>query len=425
MDSRNRVAHRAGGALLVLLTVTGLVAACSTSASNSSASGGSNAAINLYYTAPLTGGAAQDGIAGCQGEQLAVANINAAGGISAGPLRGAKLSVSCLDDQGTSTVDASIAARYVSDPNTWALSGFYASGSALAAALVAQRAGLVVIGSNVAANFLTTQVHNVYTVLAKLPPAGAAAAQFCKSYYGADKIAELNPNYSFIQSYQEGAAQAISSGGLKLVYNGTWPDGSVTNWNPYLSKIASSGAQCILLGGYPPEQCQIAYQARQLGLTQPIIDFSDSYTSSSCAKAAGSHYAGLIFGNVLPPTFDSNPLGAKLAAQFQKKYGYAVNFYAVNGYDSVLAVAYAIEAGATSRTQLLTYLGKVNGPGFGGTIAFSNQRIGTRYLTFLQANTDGSLTPVAEYTLLTGNQLVQQVFVTKCAQTVSCQTKLG
>jgi hypothetical protein len=67
------------GSLLGTLCITALVATACGSA-QSGGSGGSGQTISLYYVAPLTGSGDVTGIAGCDGEQLAVSDINAAGG---------------------------------------------------------------------------------------------------------------------------------------------------------------------------------------------------------------------------------------------------------------------------------------------------------------------------------------------------------
>ena len=420
---RRGQAHRWLGGALALVTVvsTGLV---TLSSASGAASGGKGQTITLYYAAPLTGGANYDGIQGCDGEKLAASNIDSHGGIPRGPLKGAKIAVQCFDDKDTSSIDSSIAARYAATPSVWAMGGFYSSGSALAAAIVAERSGLVVIASNVAADFLTTQVHNVYTMLARLQSAGGAAADFCQSYYGAKKIAALVPNYSYIPSYMQGVTSATKKDKLSLVSNQTWPDGQTTNWNPYLSQI-SSGAQCLLLGAYPPEQCEITSQARQLGLSIPSIDLTDSFTSSSCIASAGKYYKGMIFGNLLPAHMAKGSLLSQVSAQFQRTYHQQLSYYAGNGYDSVLAVEYAIMAGAKNRTDLLNYLGKVHGPGVTGPIGFVNQRIGLRYLSFMEATSNtGAMQPVAEYAL-TSNGGWKRTFVDNCHARPTCQLNLG
>lgn len=423
----SRIGGRAGRGLITLAAVCLVAVAASAcgSSSNASASGsGKGKTVDIWYTAPLTGSGDITGIDGCNGEQLAASDINGAGGIPKGALEGARISVRCLDDGDIPSRDSSIAARYASDSSVWALGGFYASGNALSAALVAQRFHLTILAANVAADFLTTRVHNVYVLNPTLESAGAAAADFCHAYYGATKLAGLNPDYSYIPGYMKGASAAIGSDGLKLVTSLSWPDPSTTDWSSYLTKVSGSGAQCVLLGGYPPEQCQIASQARQQGDAQPMIDLTESFTSSSCQKEAGRYYEGLIFGNLLPPTNPAGSLAAKVAAEYQSKYGQTMTYQAAQAYNCVLAVEYAIEDGATDRTQLQSYLGRVSGPGAGGPVAFTNNRVGLRYLTFLEVAGGGSLEPVAEYALYP-NGTFKRLMTAKCSGRPSCQSRLG
>lgn len=412
-----------------VLAVAALLAACGSSSSGgtSSSSGGSGGAaktVDLYYTAPLTGGADIPGIQGCDGEKLAASAIDAAGGVASGPMKGTKLSVTCLDNGSSADTSASIAAKYVANSNVWALSGFYASGNALAAAIVAERAGLAVIASNVGADFLTTKVHNVYVILPRLEPAGGAAVDFCHAYYGASKIAALVPNFSYIPSYMQGVSAASKALDVPVVSNQTWPDGQTTNWSSYWTKLSGSGAQCVLLGAYPPEQCQITAQGRQLGMAQPVIDLTESYTGASCQKEAGKYYEGMIFGNLLPAHSSPSSLTVKVGNEFRKRFGQEMSYYGADGYDSVLSVEYAMEKGARSRTQLLDYLGKISGPGAGGPLKFTDKRIGVRYLTFEEVTANGGLSPVGQYVLYP-NETFKRISVANCAARASCQKKLG
>jgi len=418
------LAPRREFAVIGVVCLLGLVVALCGTPPAAAAASGKGKTIQMWYVGPLTGSGDTTGQDGCNGEQLAASDINRAGGLSKGPMKGAHVSVKCIDDADTPSQDTSIAAHYASDPSVWAMGGFYASGNALAAALVAERSNLVILGATVAAPFLTTQVHDVYILNPTLPAAGAAAADFCDAYYGAKKVAGLNPDYSYIAGYMQGAETAVHKDHLKLVASLSWPDPTTTDWSSYLSKVSSAGAQCILLGGYPPEQCAIAAQARQLGMAQPMIDLTESFTSSSCQKEAGSDYEGLIFGNLLPSKNPKGSLAASVALGYQQKYHQVMTYLSAQAYNCVLAVVYAIEDGATNRTQLESYLAKVHGPGAGGPIAFVKRRVGVRFLTFDEVAAHGRLEPVAEYELYPNNSY-KRLMVAKCSIRPSCQKRLG
>ena len=411
--------------LVPIVLAGSMIAACGTPSSGSGAGSGKSTAttISLLYQAPLTGGADYVGLQGCDGWKRAASEINKAGGIPKGPMKGSKFSVQCVDNGLSADKAASIASRYVSTPSIWAMGGFYSSGNAIAAALVANRANLAVLASNVAADFLTTEVKNTYVILPRLETAGAAAADFCHAYYGATKIAALVPNYAYSPFYLKGLQSQITSEGLQLVSNQTWPDLQTTNWDPYFTKLQSQGAQCIALGGYPPEQCLITKQLRQLGQTQPTIDLTTSWTSPSCQQEAGQYYPGMIFGTYLPAFPAKNSLFTRLSPVFQQEYGAPMSDYATNGYDSVVAIELAIEDGASNRSDLVKYLAGVHGQGIGGPISFSGRRIGFRDLTWMEVTKSDTLQPVAEYG--TQGTSATRIFVADCAKRPSCQKNLG
>ncbi len=412
--------------LLVPIALAGaIIAAWGVSSSASGLGSGKSTVtkISLLYQAPLTGGADYVGLQGCDGWKLAATQIDKSGGIPKGPMKGSKFSVQCVDNGMSADTAASIASRYVSTPSIWAMGGFYSSGNAIAAALVANRAGLAVIASNVAGDFLTTEVKNTYVILPRLETAGAAAADFCHAYYGATKIAALVPNYAYVPFYLKGLRARVKADGLRLVSVQTWPDLQTTNWDPYFTKLQSQGAQCIALGAYPPEQCLITKQLRQLGQSQPTIDLTTSWTSPACRQEAGRYYPGMIFGTYLPAFPKKNSLFARLAPVFQREYRVPMSDYATNGYDSVIAIELAIEDGASNRSDLVKYLAGVHGQGIGGPISFSGRRIGFRYLTWMEVTKSDTLQPVAEYG--TQGYSARRLFVADCAKRPSCQKNLG
>jgi branched-chain amino acid transport system substrate-binding protein len=357
--------------------------------------------LNIYYAIPLTGGFADAGQTACNGAKMAADEIDSSGGIPSGPEKGDKLAVQCVDSQQSPEVASTIASRYASDPSVWTMMGFYSSGEAQAAGLVAQRSNLSIIGSNVGGSFLTEgSLHNVLVMIPPLQSQGYAWVDFCHTYYGATKIADLSPNYSYTPDYRKGRDKALSAEpGIQLVSEQTYDDTSTKDWSPFLSKIKDSGAQCLLLGSYPPEQCTIAAQARQIGLNVPIVDFTNSGTSQSCVQAGGSAYVGLAFGQYIayPPAPGSKYADA--FSRFQAKYNEPMGSYPAYSYDSVIALECALKDGAKSREDLVTYLPKINCPGITGQLQFVTNKPLARELTYTEASSASAsaLDPVVTY----------------------------
>jgi branched-chain amino acid transport system substrate-binding protein len=390
--------------------------------STSPPSGGQT--LNIYYAIPLTGGFADAGQTACNGAIMAADEINASGGIPSGPEKGDKFAVQCIDSQQSPEVASTIASRYAADPSVWTMMGFYSSGEAQAAGLVAQRSNLSIIGSNVGGSFLTEgSLHNVLVMIPPLQSMGYAWVDFCHTYYGASKIADLSPNFSYTPDYRKGRDKALGAiSGVSLVSEQTYDDSATKDWSPYLSKIKDSGAQCLLLGSYPPEQCTIAAQARQIGLNIAIVDFTDSGTSQSCVQAAGSAYVGLAFGQYIayPPTPGSKYADA--FNKFQAKYNNPMGSYPAYSYDSVVAVECALMDGAKTREDLVTYLPKINCTGITGQLQFTNNKPSARTLTRTEAssNSASALDPVVIYTGFPDGTAKLVKVVATCASRPTC-----
>lgn len=414
----------------VALSIVGglLAGGCQGGASGDGDDDGGAEVIKLLYAMPLTGSGADLGITGCDGAEFAATQINEAGGLEGGPHSGATIEVSCVDNEASADTSATIANDYVADPDIWTLMGFYGSGEAQAAGIQAARANLSVLGSNVGAAFLTEEADNI--VVVGTPPLssyGTAWVDFCGAYYGAEAVGDLSPDYAYIPDYRAGRDRGLEQSGLTLVGEETYPGGEVHDFAPYLTRLSNSGADCLLVGSFPPEQCQIAAQARDLGIAAPIVDFTGSGTGQSCVEAAGDAYTGLVFSVEIPLPPPPGSLFERVNEEYRDQFGEDMNAYAVRGYDSVLVVKYAIEAGAESREQLLDYVKQIDGEGLGGTLEFTEDlRPGPRTLTFLEATAPelDALDPVAQY-VLNPDLSIEVVYVAECADRETCQLNLS
>jgi branched-chain amino acid transport system substrate-binding protein len=357
---------------------------------------------------------------------LAAEDLNSRGGITAGEHKGRRIEVNCVDNQDSADVTATVASQYIADRDTWTLFGFYSSGTAQAAAIQAARAHLSVIGSNVAAEFLTTKSDNVVVRTPRLSSFGYAWVDFCKAYYGASRIGDLSPDFSYIAEYRTGRDRALGEvPGVRLVGQETYPGGTTKDFSPYLTKLRNSDADCLLVGSYPPEQCEIASQARSQGVTAPIADFSASGTGPSCVKAGGTAYTGLVFAQYLPLPPPPGSLLEQVGARYKQKYGEEMNGYAAYSYDSVLLAAQAIADGAKTREQLLDHIAKVDIPGLAGQLKFTDDlRPVERTFTILEATATGTLDPLAQYRMHPDGTAERQS-VANCSTRPSCQLNLS
>lgn len=408
------------GILLAVGAASSLVLCACGSGGNSGANG--KQTIEIMIDASLTGSSASLGAQNCDGGKLAAANINAAGGIKSGSLKGSKIQIVCSDNSDFST-DTSVteATKMLSNSSIWTIAGFEASEDAQAAANTVASAGLAVIGSEDGADSLTEGAsHNVVGIFPESSTFGAAWVDFCKSYLGGTSFATLAANYSWVTPYLAGATREAKLLGVKQ-YAPLMYEPGIADFTSYLTKIKAEHPSCIFLSDYPFTEAQQLVEGRGLGITAPFLDFGSGGIDPSATKEAGKDQIGFEFGAFLLPG-GIGKLGVTVSKEFQTKYAIPMTYYAAYTYDSILAVEYAIDAGATSRTQLLKYMHKVNGPGVTGQIQFSSRlRILNRPFYILEGLTAkyGDTAVVATYTLHS-NGTVQRDAELTCAKRPTC-----
>ena len=161
------------GAVTAFAAATLILAGCSSGSGGGSGAsgGGSPSTITLGVLAPLSGANQNGGLAELHGAQIAVDQINAAGGIKA--LGGAKLKLASADSSSTSTSQAISAAQQLVADNPAAILGAVSSTLEIPASTVTEQKK---IPSCVGAlsDTLTTRG---YKYLFQLPPTATQLAK--------------------------------------------------------------------------------------------------------------------------------------------------------------------------------------------------------------------------------------------------------
>lgn len=355
--------------------------------------------IRILVSAPLTGDYAETGEDLVNGAQLAADWINERGGVSAGPLQGSTLVIESVDDEVSTEAAATIASRYVDDEGIWALTGMISSGQVVAAAEVAERAGLAVYSTFSCADFLTSDVHNVLVLCTRLQSLGAAALAFAVDQFGAETVAVLHPDFSFYDDINKGIdAQATASG--VTVNKQSFPYDQ-SDFSALLTNVENEGAQVLAEGDFQANAGRIVSQARTAGLELPIVDFLCEGWSSTFYEVAGSAAAQDVYACESAPREGGNDLATEVFGLWQDQYGETMSSPAIHQFDTILAIEATLAAGADSRDDLVGLFPSIaGGDGLLGPITFVDQRPEERPLFFLKANTgpeDAEL--IAQYRL--------------------------
>jgi branched-chain amino acid transport system substrate-binding protein len=295
--------------------------------------------------ASLTGGTASFGQSSHKGTQMAVDELNQAGG-----LLGKKVKLVTEDDQSKAGEPATVVRKMISRDRIVALLGEVASSRSLEAAPIAQQNKIPMI-SPASTNPKVTEVGDyIFRVCFIDPFQGTVLAKFAMSR-GWKRIAVLT---DVKQDYSVGLSQFfkeyLTKNGGSLASEQSYSSGD-KDFKAQLTSIKSSNPEAILVSGYYNEAGLIASQAREIGLDVPLLG-GDGWDSPSLIEVGGAAMEGNFFSNHFSAE-DTSPVIQDFIKKFKAKFNEEPDAMAALGYDSALILADAIKRAGTTESQAL------------------------------------------------------------------------
>jgi branched-chain amino acid transport system substrate-binding protein len=337
--------HLVGAGVALVLGL----AACGSSSSTGSA--GATPTIKLAVSGPMTGDAAADGLHMKQGADLALDEINGAGGITSGKFQGARLTIDYLDDKETVDGSVSNANKVVSDDSYWAFLGTGFSDAAIATAPVLDAAGVSFLSTYASSDLIIAKPKsNVFIVPPTFPAYAFSAAEKTVAL-GFHNAGLLVANAGFGTHMADLYAQHLGTLGAAVADRETYELGTKDVQGP-VSKVLAKQPDIVALAGLTGDDVALIKQLRASGFNGPIIDLEAVLFSQDFLTAAGSTGEGVV-GQT-----PSDPQRAGAAATafrnaFKAKYSTdIVPDPAAFTYEAVKAVARALEASPPDRSGL-------------------------------------------------------------------------
>jgi branched-chain amino acid transport system substrate-binding protein len=365
---------------ICVITSIFLSASCvDKSGTNTTTTGGDTIKVGVY--GDTTGATSSFGQSTKNGIQLAFDEINAAGGVN-----GKKLEMIFEDDQGTPEKAKTVISKLINQDKVVAVLGEVASSNSLAAAPVAQEAKIPMITPS-STNPKVTEIGDYISRVCFIDPfQGSVMAKFAANTLKAKTAAILGDNSS---DYSKGLTQFFKEEFTKL-------GGTVINEKTYAQKDQDFKAQLtqmrdqkpdvIYIPGYYGEVGIIAKQARELGMTQPLLG-GDGWDSPKLWELGGAS---------LKPAYISNHYSADNPAPeiqnfvkaYQEKFKTAPDSLAALAYDSAKVLADAIKrAGSTESTALKNAINSTKDfPGVTGKITLDSTRNAVKPAVVLELN---------------------------------------
>jgi branched-chain amino acid transport system substrate-binding protein len=308
--------------------------------------------ITLGVSGPLTGPNAQYGTQWKQGFDLALDEIQAAGGIN-----GRKLVYDFQDSQSDPRQSVAIAQKFVSDPKIVMELGDFSSPASMAASPIYQRAGLVQFGFTNSHPDFTKGGDFMWSTSVSQADEQPLLALYAVRHLGLKKIAVLHQNTDWGRTSRDYFVKAAKDYGAEVVI----AEGYIADERDFRStlvRVRDTDPDGLVLISYYSDGALIARQARQVGLKQTICAASSVY-SPKFLELGGEAVEGVHIGTRYFPE-DPRPEVRKFVAGFKAKYGGqepdAFNAYS---YDAMNVAAAVLKIGGTDRKAIRDAFAKV------------------------------------------------------------------
>lgn len=356
--------------LMALMLIAALVAGCGTKpAPQPEAKKETPADIVIGANLELSGGLASFGQSTKEAIELAVEEINAAGGIN-----GAKLVVKFEDNKSTQAEAATVAQKLINQDQVVAIIGAIASSNSLAAGPIAQGAGIPMLSST-STNPKVTEVGDyIFRACFIDPFQGQVMAKFAAENLGAKTAAiykDINSDYS--KGLADVFREKFTAAGGTIVIEESFAAGD-TDFNTTLTRIKGANPDVVFVPAYYNEVGLILNQAKKQGITATFLG-TDGWDAAELFTLAGDAVNGHFFSNHYSPESDAPEVQAFLAA-YQAKYNKVPDALAALGYDALNLMADAIKrAGSADPKAIRDALAATDGfVGVSGVISLDENR---------------------------------------------------
>lgn len=338
--------------------------------------------IKIGGVAPLSGNVAVYGVECKNGIDLAVEEINAAGGVA-----GKKLVFICEDDEGMPDKTVNAFKKLITKDKVSIVIGSLTSGCAKAITTLAQARGVVQIAPAATSPDITDAGNFIFRACFIDPFQGTVGGKFAAENLGAKNAAIL---YDLQNDYSVGLTEnfkaSFTAAGGRIAAEESYAGGD-KDFNAQLTKIKNASPDVVYLPDYYGTVALIAKQLRAQGIQCPIVgaDGWDGLVGTAGDEVLNGYYSNHY---AIDSTEDKV---REYVAAFRAKYNKNPNAFAALGYDSVYMVKDAIEAASsTDAAAVRSALEKTNGSYVTGHLTFDAKHNPVKSAVMLKIVSDGN-----------------------------------
>lgn len=285
------------------------------------------AQIKIGSAGPMTGQYAAFGEQLKRGAEMAVSDINAAGGVN-----GQKLELTVGDDACDPKQATAVANKMVSDKVVF-VAGHFCSGSSIPASDIYNEGKILQITPASTNPKLTDDAFakgntTVFRTCGRDDVQGTTVGNYILKFHKNARVAILEDKSPYGKGVADETKKVLNKGGLREVmyeaYNDTDKD-----FTALVNKMKREKIDMIVLGGYHPAAALIIKQSKEQGLPTQMMGF-DALETAEFYQLGGAATNGVLMS--FPPKAEDDPKNADLVKKFRDaKYnpeGYTLFSYA-------------------------------------------------------------------------------------------------
>ena len=364
--------------LIASIAIASLLSACTTQSG-----GGDKVRIGVFMS--TTGSTANFGISSVNGIKMAADEINAAGGINGKPVE-----LLVQDDRSDASEAATIVTKFVTQDQVHAILGEVASSRSIAAAPIAQNAKIPMLTPSSTNPEVTKKGDFIFRSCFIDPVQGAAIAQFAAKTLGAKSAAIMvDRKNDYSTGLEKVIGEVFTRMGGTIVATQSYQEGD-QDFNAQLTSLKGSNPQVIFVPGYYNDVGLIAKQARDKGITVPLVG-GDGWDSAQLYAIGGSALNGSYFTNHYSP-YDTDPKVQKFVNDYKSRYNTIPDALAATAYDAAHIMFDAIKRSTSlSGPDIRNALAATKAfPGVTGTVTFNEQRDAVKPIVMIEIKDGGT-----------------------------------
>jgi branched-chain amino acid transport system substrate-binding protein len=299
--------------------------------------------ILIGMAGPITGKEAWLGEQFQRGAELAVADINAAGGVL-----GQTVELITVDDFCDPEQAVAAARKLVSDGAIF-VDGHMCSGASIPASEIYEAAGVLMI-SPYSSNPVLTELGraNVFRVASRDDTAGIVTGNYLADRWSDKKIAILHDDTVYGKGIAELTKEQLNRRGVsEVIYQAYVPGGK--DYGAEMAELQAAGIDVLYIGGYPTEIALMARAAGDRGYPVQLVA-GNGLTAEDFGLIAGPAAEGTVFVDLLDARGRAE--AAPVVERFRAS-GFEPQGYTLYSYAAVQVWAQAAEKAGSLKIQMM------------------------------------------------------------------------